>query len=222
MKKILLYFVIICSLIIAPLGVEYLIANGIFGYTFPNSIFENSEWFAFWGSYLGSIITVIVLFITIRYNKKEMERALKDYEIESTYDELLRKLHQIHSYINLEDFSGNKVDDAYIIYSLKLSDKRMFHMMNEYEEKSRKFDNGYIEIVKQIFYEYLVEADKVPKTVDVSEMPAVAATYMECVKNIKSIMHKYVQKEAIAYDELVEIVGKVKMEEKRNNISDFY
>ena len=54
------------AMLLLPLAVEMLIRKGIFGYKFPNSIFNAEQWFAFWGSYIGSIITIMVLFMFLK------------------------------------------------------------------------------------------------------------------------------------------------------------
>lgn len=66
----LLFVIIIIGLMLLPLLVEKIVVDGI-GIVLFTTQFENELWFSFWGSYLGAIITVIVLFITIQYNKKE-------------------------------------------------------------------------------------------------------------------------------------------------------
>lgn len=213
-KKILViigYLLILLLLLILPLGVEGLIREGICGYTFPNTIFSNDQWFAFWGSYIGAIITVIVLFATIRYNKLETLKMLKDYEHEMQYNRRLKNLEEIHNYINLCYPSGELIENNYIIYVFRMMDKRYFELMNECEP----ICSEYIGLVKQIFYEYLLEAKKVPETLNEIEIVDAAEIYKSVTKKIISIKHKYVQQEALLYDKAVKEVEGSRVSKKR-------
>lgn len=209
------FFTVIALLIVLPLGIEKLILNGVFGYTFPNTNFSNEQWFAFWGSYLGSIITVIVLFVTIKYNKSETRKMLKDYELEMQYNRLLKNIEEIHNYINLCDSSGEPIEQTNIIYMLKILEKRYFELMNECEISNDYICEEYIVLVKQIFYEYLLEAKKVPKNFDDVQISDASEIYIEATKKIISIKHKYVQQEPLLYDKTVSEVERSKMKKKR-------
>ena len=77
-----------------PLLVEKIVVDGI-GIVLFTTQFENELWFSFWGSYLGAIITVIVLFITIQYNKKETNNRLKEYDIDKKYDFVLEQVDKL-------------------------------------------------------------------------------------------------------------------------------
>ena len=61
----------------------------------------------FLGSYLGAIITVIVLFITIQYNKKDTNNRLKEYEIDRKYDLVLEQVDKLYNFILLISYHLN-------------------------------------------------------------------------------------------------------------------
>lgn len=212
---IVLYLAVLITLVVLPLGVEKLIRDGVLGHNFPETIFSGEQWFAFWGSYLGAIITVIVLFATIRYNRAETIRIIKDFECEKQYERLLKDFEDIHNYINLCDNLGNAIDKDVVIYSLKLLGKRYFNLMNECESECNSVGKEYIDLVKQIFYEYLCEAENIPKTLDENEMQVAASKYIKATKSIFSIKHKYINQESILYDETVKKIEESRLMAKR-------
>lgn len=185
-----------------------LIRKGIFGYKFPNSIFTAEQWFAFWGSYIGSIITVVVLVVTIRLNKKDMQRTLQDYEFQMEYERIKKNMEEIHNYINLNKTSGEPLDEITIIYSFKLMDKRYLELINECEINKEFPCKAYAEFVKQIFYEYLLEMDKIPKTLNNIEIADAVDVYKQATKDMFKIKHKYVKKENTLYDETIKEIDR--------------
>lgn len=216
MKRIM-YFIVLLLLIVLPLGVEFLIKNGILGLKFPETIFTQDQWFAFWGSYLGSIITVIVLFITIRYNKIESQKMFLDYKIEQKYDVLLRDLKEIHTYINLCDSNESEMDRNYIVYAVRLSAKRYYELMNGCEQGLSEITSEYIPLVKQIWSEYILEIDKVPKSLQEIDIKDAAEIYKATTKKLFEIKHSYVDKENLMYDNVVKEIYKKRLEEKKKN-----
>ena len=217
-KKILKCLLILCgflAMLFLPLAVEMLIRKGIFGYKFPNSIFTNEQWFAFWGSYIGSIITVVVLLVTIRLNKKDMQNALQDYEFQMSYERTKRNMEEIHNYINLNKTSGEPLDETAMIYSFKLMDKRYSELINECEINKKFPCKAYAEFVKQIFYEYLLEMDKVPKTLDSIEIADAVDIYKQATKNMLKIKHKYFQQENALYDETIRKIDRCLISERK-------
>lgn len=118
----LLFVMIIIGLMLLPLLVEKIVVDGI-GIVLFTTQFENELWFSFWGSYLGAIITVIVLFITIRYNKKETNNRLKEYDIDRKYDLILEQVDKLYNFILLKD-----TDDTHSVYGIRLNAK-MYQLM---------------------------------------------------------------------------------------------
>ena len=102
----LLFVIIIIGLMLLPLLVEKIVVDGI-GIVLFTTQFENDLWFSFWGSYLGAIITVLVLFITIRYNKKETNNRLKEYDIDRKYDLVLEQVDKLYNFILLKETDEN-------------------------------------------------------------------------------------------------------------------
>ena len=218
-KKILItigFFVFVVAMFVFPLWVEKLIRGGIFGYDFPNSIFNNEQWFAFWGSYLGSIITVIVLFVTIRYNKRETENTIKDYELETQCNRLLKNLEEIHNYINLCEPSGEEIENPSIIYHFKILCKKYYELMNECETSCDGVCKEYICLIKKILYEHLMEIENVPKRLDNIKIEDAAEIYKDATKKMFSIKHKYIQQEQVLYDRTVSGVEKEKIKIKKS------
>ena len=67
----------------------------------------------------------------------------------------------------------------------------------------------------QIFYEYLCEAENIPKTLDENEMQVAASKYNKATKSIFSIKHKYINQESILYDETVKKIEESRLMAKR-------
>ena len=78
--KFLISLFIVCFIVLFPYIVEYILLHG------PSiSSFENDVWFSFIGSYVGGIITVVVLFITIRYNNRSNRLEYERRKIKDNY-----------------------------------------------------------------------------------------------------------------------------------------
>lgn len=78
--KFFLILLIISFIILLPYIIEYVICHG------PSiSNFDNDVWFSFIGSYLGGIITVVVLFATIRYNNRSNKLEYERRKITDNY-----------------------------------------------------------------------------------------------------------------------------------------
>ena len=210
-KSFLKYVGFLCgflTMLFIPFIVELLIDRGIFGYKFPNSIFTDEQWFAFWGSYIGSIITVVVLFVSIRLNKKDMKNSLQDYELQMEYERIKKNIAEIHCYLNLNKSFGESMDDVTMIYSVKLMSKHIYGLMNECNISDKFQCKIYMELAMQVLYEYLMEIDKVPKTLDGIDMANAANIYKQATKELIKIKHKYVQKENFLYDETIREISK--------------
>lgn len=79
-SKLFLILLIIFFIILFPYIVEYVICHG------PSiSSLDNDVWFSFIGSYVGGIITVVVLFITIRYNNRSNRLEYERRKIKDNY-----------------------------------------------------------------------------------------------------------------------------------------
>jgi len=63
--------------------------------------------------------------------------------------------------------------------------------------------------------EYLIEAKKVPETLNEIEIVDAAEIYKSVTKKIISIKHKYVQQEALLYDKAVKEVEGSRVSKKR-------
>ena len=83
---------VIC-VIMLPFITEYIIRYGKYR---PDS-FENDVWFSFMGSYLGAVVTLIVMFITFKKsdkeNKKLIELQKKQHEIDMQNEKLAKLIH---------------------------------------------------------------------------------------------------------------------------------
>ena len=100
---------------------------------FPTAASEK-EWIPFWGSYLSGILTIsatmIVLYLTINQNKKQLEAQLKN-QISSNiynqemiwYDNLRQQISQNYDYLNTQRITG-------IIISIK-SEGSLILALNE-------------------------------------------------------------------------------------------
>lgn len=80
-------------IIILPFITERMIRYGKYR---PDS-FENDVWFSFMGSYLGAVVTLLVMFITFkktdRENKKLIEQQKKQHDIDMQNEKLARIIH---------------------------------------------------------------------------------------------------------------------------------
>lgn len=79
--------------IILPFVTERIIRYGKYR---PDS-FENDVWFSFMGSYLGAVVTLLVMFITFkktdRENKKLIEQQKKQHDIDMQNEKLAKIIH---------------------------------------------------------------------------------------------------------------------------------
>ena len=133
---------------------------------------------------------------------------LQDYEFQMSYERIKKNMEEIHNYINLNNTSGEPLDEITMIYLFKLMDKRYFELINECEISKEFPCKAYTEFVKQIFYEYLLEIDKVPKILNNIEIADAADIYKQATKNVFKIKHKYVQQENALYDKTIRKVDK--------------
>lgn len=83
------HWLILIILFVLPFSFEFVLVN-----TPDVSGFSNESWFSFLGSYIGSIITLIVMYITFDKSDEENKRII----------ELQRRQHQI-------DCQNKKIDD---------------------------------------------------------------------------------------------------------------
>ncbi|PXV88427.1 hypothetical protein C8E03_108154 [Lachnotalea glycerini] len=118
-KYLPLILVIIIALIF-PIMLEFLVIyNNI-----PSS-FNNSEWFVFWSGYIGSIITILTFYITIRLESKKSRLQLsKQYE---------------NSRIEKEIERATKVKNIILLDKYRFNFSNKNDMVDEYKSFSRDF-----------------------------------------------------------------------------------
>lgn len=104
--KFIIIFLIICFIILFPYIVENMLVHG------PSiSRFENDVWFSFIGSYSGGIITVVVLFATIRYNNRSNKLEYERRKIKDIYAK--------------EKADLDNIIDLLILHKISFSDESM-------------------------------------------------------------------------------------------------
>lgn len=119
-KKYLLVIVCGIAIILFPLVLELFIINN----NIPSS-FNNSEWFAFWGGYIGSIITLATVYITIKIeNRKTKLEIAKQYE---------------NSMIEKEIERATKVKSVILLDKYNFDFNNTRDLINEYRYFSRDF-----------------------------------------------------------------------------------
>lgn len=98
--KVLVVIVIIGIIVLLPFAIELILIHG------PSiSKFENEEWFSFCGSYIGSIITLLVLYLTIKNSKEESIREYKKIKIQDDYNTEKEKIKKIVDFLLLNDIN---------------------------------------------------------------------------------------------------------------------
>lgn len=110
-KTVVLVILGIIGVIILPFITELIIRYGEYR---PDS-FENDVWFSFMGSYLGAVVTLVVMFITFKKTDKEnrrlIERQKKQHEIDMQNQKLANIIHVLlldgYYFLNLESVSEN-------------------------------------------------------------------------------------------------------------------
>lgn len=107
LKKILkgILFIVICTgiSVCIPVIVEEIIVNGICGFK-VSTYLGNEEWFSFYGSYLGSIITIAIFFITLRKDKKQIIGEIKKQKIKEKYSSEKEVAKEIVSLLALDKY----------------------------------------------------------------------------------------------------------------------
>lgn len=103
---------IICLIVLFPYIVERILFYG------PSiSRFENDVWFSFIGSYSGGIITMVVLFATIRYNNRSNKLEYERGKIKDIYDKEKAELDNIIDLLMLKKI--NFSDESMGMQNLK-------------------------------------------------------------------------------------------------------
>lgn len=84
MKKQLLIFLLVISILGIPLALVFILQTDLFNF----SIGEVDSWITFWGSYIGAIIGASVVYFVARI------------QIKSQYDQQSETLREIEQYID--------------------------------------------------------------------------------------------------------------------------
>lgn len=195
----LLFVIVVIGLILLPLLVEKIIVDGI-GIVLFTTQFENELWFSFWGSYLGAIITVIVLFITIQYNKKDTNNRLKEYEIDRKYDLVLEQVDKLYNFILLKE-----TDDTHSVYGIRLNAKMYQLMVQKCMDATGecKFYGIYSDTLLK-YLERTKQFDNVNLTNE--NIAQYAEKYKLVSKEITKIMHSVKDEIDLEYSNLKELI----------------
>lgn len=119
-RKYILPILIIVFILFFPIVLEFLIVHNNI-----TSSFNNSEWFAFWGGYIGSIITIVTIYITIKIeNRKTKLEIAKQYE---------------NSMIEKEMERATKVKSVILLDKYNFDFNNTRDLINEYRNFSRDF-----------------------------------------------------------------------------------
>lgn len=110
-KTVVLVILGIIGVVTLPLLTELIIRYGMYR---PDS-FENDVWFSFMGSYLGAVVTLIVMLITFKKTDKENRRLIeqqkRQHEIDIQNEKLANIIHVLlldgYYFLNLESVSEN-------------------------------------------------------------------------------------------------------------------
>lgn len=177
--------VMVIIVILFPLCIEGLIINN----DIP-SAFTNNEWFSFWGSYSGVLITCLVLFITLRQNSKQIRAGLKETEIRATSKEKIEVADYAYKIISLIDYYPCDVMDVkFNLYNYLVNDFRTLefkigtykgieyysiitNLMAVYIEKLKVLNKESVritlmenyEVLKSMYEEFEVNRDKLEKS----------------------------------------------------------
>lgn len=98
-RNIPLVLIVISIILIFPIFLECLI-NSI---NIPTG-FQSKDWFAFWGSYLGTIVSLFIFWLTITENKKNTEARLDEFEKKQNYENQINRISHIYSEISLKKY----------------------------------------------------------------------------------------------------------------------
>lgn len=110
--RVIVTILILCFIVLFPYIVECILRYG------PSiSSFENDVWFSFIGSYVGGIITVVVLFATIRYNNRSNRLEYERGKIKDIYTKEKADLDNIVDLLMLRKISFS--DDSMGMQNLK-------------------------------------------------------------------------------------------------------
>lgn len=140
--KFIIIMLILCFIILFPFFMEYILTHG------PSiSRFDNEAWFSFIGSYSGGIITVIVLFATIRYNNRANRLEYEREKIKDNYTKEKADLDNIIDFILLNKISFST--DSMSAHDLKefIHELHTVMIMIKYTNKDSTD--------RQSFYEFL-------------------------------------------------------------------
>lgn len=102
-KKILGILLCIAVCLGAPIIVEDIIVNGIFGYVIDTYL-GSGEWFSFYGSYLGALITIVIFFLTLHNEKKQIINEIKSQKAKEKYSSAKEIAKEIVSLLALDKF----------------------------------------------------------------------------------------------------------------------
>lgn len=214
MVKFILWIVICVILLIVPLIIEKVIVNEkIFFFKMPESVLGNEQWFSFWGSYLGALITLVVMMITIKYNNQENRKMFEKYFLNEKYKELIKQVEFIHKYLMLEIGKESMQNKNELIYVLKLNKINFLDAIKQCISLLNDEEDEYFNLALEIVEKYQVEMDKIPT--DDRDIKEKAEIYITCQKNIFRIMHKYHDKEFILYNELLKKIQQKHIETQK-------
>lgn len=207
----LFWIVIFVGLLLLPLAMEYFVVNGFLGITFSFTEFGNEEWFSFWGSYIGTVVTVIVLWITIRYNRSETDKRLKEYDIDRVCDTLIEKVETIYSFIVLKD-----IPDTMILYKIKIDAGLLLSLIEKSSRELKDSECQFFLTCTQVLKEYLDctnEFEGVKLTND--NIAGYAEQYKAGVKKVNSIMHSRRSQIDEEYIKIKDVIEDKRKEEKK-------
>lgn len=207
---ILFGILFIIGLLLLPLLIEHWAVNGVFGIEFSNTYFGADMWFPFWGSYIGAVVTVAVLWLTIQYNRKETEKRLREYDIDRKYDDLSVDIDKLHSYITLEN-----VSNANTLYYIKVNAALNYAIMKKCIKSFEPDECNFLSIFKQLLGNYLdttSEFDSVKLTNE--NIVSYTEKYKELSKQISRIMHSKRNELDNAFVKAKELVEEKRVHEK--------
>ena len=135
--KIFCWIAIIIAL---PFVLEFILFNG------PSiSHFSSEVWFSFLGSYIGSVVAIIVMGYTIVHTQRENIKAYERMRIREKYDNERREIEEATDFlllnkISFSDINNCEMDLRNFIHELHTIGIKIKYAKKETKEKEKFYD----------------------------------------------------------------------------------
>lgn len=158
---VIIVCILVVMILIFPFLLEKILFNG------PSiSKFDNSEWFSFMGSYVGTIVAVIIMFFTIVYTEKSYKDTIKLQEKQKLVNRQIERIDKVLRVLQVSDYV--LVENQTVLTDL-FRFKRDFHSiqldlvkLNKGTAKNSKIKElmEVINDLKDEQYQLIIEYDK--------------------------------------------------------------